>query len=443
MNLEEMENPGALFKYENDNIHFFENSPFNTKTREGRMLDEISGMYSSLFGSKSSPDRQKHPVVFLPDGSSKPCKPSGQMSTFGYLSFILSVVNSVVNAANNINNNNNNNNNNDNNNNNNNNNVNIQNSNNNQNNNNMLMVGRRLNIENIRRIEETLSRHYHTTQTGNGTVLSLQWKDFNSGQNTSQSVRGSQDVLKNGDQTVPAQGASINNSQSVRSSQDALKIGDHTVPAQGALKNTSQSVRGSQDVLKNGDRTVPALDASKNASQSVLDDLGAFKNSAQTVPFAQGSSKANRISTNSHESEIWWVKTVKDWTTKLLNDWSSGESSISSRRSIRRRWSRSSRFTKTRSIKDIPRQDKDTSFVTREDLSDLSVQERMIVETILSSNIFINLFIKTHQQDDILMDDHCAKIKQIADLGTWSKMVTRKLSQGLEKILGVKLDCNL
>ena len=33
MNLEEMENPGALFKYENDNIHFFENSPFNTKTR--------------------------------------------------------------------------------------------------------------------------------------------------------------------------------------------------------------------------------------------------------------------------------------------------------------------------------------------------------------------------------------------------------------------------
>ena len=76
-------------------------------------------------------------------------------------------------------------------------------------------------------------------KTGNGTVLSLQWKDFNSGQNTSQSVLGSQDVLKNGDQTVPDQRASINN------------------------------------------------------SQSVLDDLG-FKNSAQTVPFAPGSSKANR-----------------------------------------------------------------------------------------------------------------------------------------------------
>ena len=77
-------------------------------------------------------------------------------------------------------------------------------------------------------------------KTGNGTVLSLQWKDLNSGQKTSQSLRGSQGVLKNGDQTVPTQ------------------------------------------------------DASKNASQSVLDDLSASKNSAQIVPFAQGSSKANR-----------------------------------------------------------------------------------------------------------------------------------------------------
>ena len=35
------------------------------------MLEEISGMYSSVFGTKAGPDREKHPVVFLPDGSKK------------------------------------------------------------------------------------------------------------------------------------------------------------------------------------------------------------------------------------------------------------------------------------------------------------------------------------------------------------------------------------
>ena len=35
------------------------------------MLEEISGMYSSVFGTKAGPKREKHPVVFLPDGSKK------------------------------------------------------------------------------------------------------------------------------------------------------------------------------------------------------------------------------------------------------------------------------------------------------------------------------------------------------------------------------------
>ena len=58
--------------------------------REGRMLEDISGMYSSIFGSKSGPDRDKHPVVFLPDGSKKGCRESGGMSAMGYLAFVVS-----------------------------------------------------------------------------------------------------------------------------------------------------------------------------------------------------------------------------------------------------------------------------------------------------------------------------------------------------------------
>ena len=77
-----------------------------SEEREARMLDQISGMYSNIFGSNSGPTRcllykfirwllknivrEKHPVVFLPDGSSKPCKESGQMSSMGYLAFMLS-----------------------------------------------------------------------------------------------------------------------------------------------------------------------------------------------------------------------------------------------------------------------------------------------------------------------------------------------------------------
>ena len=58
--------------------------------REGRMLEEISGMYSDIFGSQSGPHRDNHPVVFLPDGSKKGCVESGGMSAMGYLAFVVS-----------------------------------------------------------------------------------------------------------------------------------------------------------------------------------------------------------------------------------------------------------------------------------------------------------------------------------------------------------------
>ena len=50
--------------------------------------------------------RKKQPVVFLPNSNDgKKCEPSGAMSSFGYLSFVLSLINAAVNAANNVNNN--------------------------------------------------------------------------------------------------------------------------------------------------------------------------------------------------------------------------------------------------------------------------------------------------------------------------------------------------
>ena len=61
-----------------------------TEGRQGRMLEEISGMYSNIFGSKSGPHRDNHPVVFLPDGSKKGCVESGGMSAMGYLAFVVS-----------------------------------------------------------------------------------------------------------------------------------------------------------------------------------------------------------------------------------------------------------------------------------------------------------------------------------------------------------------
>lgn len=97
------------------------------------------------------------PVVFLPSESdsyeSEDCDDSSdtQMSSFGFMSFAMALVNAVINNANNVNNNNNNNNNNDNNNNNNIGNINIANSNNGVNNMNMVTAGRRRMLsENLR-----------------------------------------------------------------------------------------------------------------------------------------------------------------------------------------------------------------------------------------------------------------------------------------------------
>ena len=141
--------------------------------RQGKMLEDVAGMYSSVFGTKAGPDREKHPVVFLPDGSKKACKPSGQMSSMGYLSFVVPVINSVINAANNINNNNSNNNNNDNNNNKNN--VNIQNSNNNLNNTNMVEAGRNIPIEKVLSLQNRLARHHKESQRKvlNQTIINI------------------------------------------------------------------------------------------------------------------------------------------------------------------------------------------------------------------------------------------------------------------------------
>ena len=61
-----------------------------TESRQGRVLEEISGMYSNIFGSKAGPHRENHPVVFLPDGSKKGCIESGGMSAMGYLAFVVS-----------------------------------------------------------------------------------------------------------------------------------------------------------------------------------------------------------------------------------------------------------------------------------------------------------------------------------------------------------------
>ena len=50
--------------------------------------------------------KKKQPVVCLPKPKGgKDCDPSNRMSSFGYLSFVLSLINAAVNAANNINNN--------------------------------------------------------------------------------------------------------------------------------------------------------------------------------------------------------------------------------------------------------------------------------------------------------------------------------------------------
>ena len=171
----------------------------NSEEREARMLDQISGMYSNIFGSNSGPTRCLIWIsfdfcnlfkLFLPEKSIQLCffltAPANLASSLGKCprwvtlllccqvscqmtgqdndNLLFSVINSVVNAANNINNNDNNNNNNNNDNNNNNNNVNIQNSNNNQNNMNMATAGRELSLSEALRLQRTLARHHQQAQ---------------------------------------------------------------------------------------------------------------------------------------------------------------------------------------------------------------------------------------------------------------------------------------
>ncbi len=80
--------------------HFLSRNPRN-------VMDDIVAQYSNIFGSKSLPGKKKKPVVFLPNSpkNGKDCEPSGRMSSFAYLAFVLSMINAVVNAANNVNNN--------------------------------------------------------------------------------------------------------------------------------------------------------------------------------------------------------------------------------------------------------------------------------------------------------------------------------------------------
>lgn len=84
------------------------------------------------------------PMILIPKQSDKECIPSNQLSSIGFLGFIISVVNALISVANNLNSNNNNRNNNNNQNNDNNDNINIANLNSMQMNMNMVMAGRGL-----------------------------------------------------------------------------------------------------------------------------------------------------------------------------------------------------------------------------------------------------------------------------------------------------------
>ena len=87
---------------------------------------------------------QDAPLIFIPEEGGKQCRPAQSISSIGFLSLVVSIVNSVLMVSNNINNNNNNRNNNDNNLNDNNDNTNVGNIGSMQMNMNMVMVGRQL-----------------------------------------------------------------------------------------------------------------------------------------------------------------------------------------------------------------------------------------------------------------------------------------------------------
>ena len=127
------------------------------------------------------------PVIFLPDdgNDNEDCESAGdsKMSSFGFMSFAMAVVNAVINNANNVNNNNNNNNNNDNNNNNNIGNINVANSNNDVNNMNMVTAGRR----------RMLMKNTENQLLGN---ISSNVKDLTFGNNNKSSLAGNLTTLE-------------------------------------------------------------------------------------------------------------------------------------------------------------------------------------------------------------------------------------------------------
>ena len=105
----------------------------------------------------------KMPVVFIPKKSKTECERSSRMSSWGFMSFVLAVVNGVINISNNINNNNNNRNNNNNDNNNNQYNANVGNTNNQQMAGGEAMSGRRLNpLAKLKEIREKYRRKFDT-----------------------------------------------------------------------------------------------------------------------------------------------------------------------------------------------------------------------------------------------------------------------------------------
>ena len=111
----------------------------------------------------ANPPPPDMPVVFLPQKSQTECERVSRMSSWGFMSFVLAIINGVINISNNINNNNNNRNNNNNDDNNNEMNANVANSNNVQMAAGMAMSGRRLPA--LARLEEIREKFRRKLET--------------------------------------------------------------------------------------------------------------------------------------------------------------------------------------------------------------------------------------------------------------------------------------
>lgn len=138
-------------------------SPSLLKTLQTWELDHwacyVSQNCHSLTKRASKPADEGMPVVFMPQKSQTECERVSKLSSFGFMSFVLAIVNGVISVSNNINNNNNNRNNNNNDNNNNQFNTNLGNTNNVQMAGGMAMSGRRFQqLAKIEAIRDRLRR---------------------------------------------------------------------------------------------------------------------------------------------------------------------------------------------------------------------------------------------------------------------------------------------